>query len=208
MSIARILDSGRKRRSADLTAMVQALFFLGGDLGGCIIVTIELRNPHQCSVVQRAGSLLTTGREDSLLRERPHELRIYIRIVFSSSFRASESPVWRTTPHNPGNSDDKGSETQIGSAFFRAVLNFGEAQSKGSCQVLRFYKANEIAEFVSIQIRHGPKLERVLLPREDVISLNRLLPNRGNAIVDRGPDVEIDRMQRPMIHQDSDRAVL
>ena len=52
MRIARILDSGRKRRSADLTPMVQALFFLVRDLGGCIIVTIELLNPHQCSVVQ------------------------------------------------------------------------------------------------------------------------------------------------------------
>ena len=33
MRIARILDSGRKRRSADLTPMVQALFFLVRDLG-------------------------------------------------------------------------------------------------------------------------------------------------------------------------------
>ena len=41
MRIARILDSGRKRRSADLTPMVQALFFLVPDLGDCIIVTIE-----------------------------------------------------------------------------------------------------------------------------------------------------------------------
>ena len=55
-----------------LLSDVQALFFLGGNLGGCII-TIEPPNPHQCSVVQRAGSLWSTGREDSLLRERPHE---------------------------------------------------------------------------------------------------------------------------------------
>jgi hypothetical protein len=47
MRIARILGSGRKRRSADLTPMVQALFFLVRDLGVCIIVTIELLNPHQ-----------------------------------------------------------------------------------------------------------------------------------------------------------------
>ena len=57
MRIARILDSRRKRRSADLTPMVQALFFLVRDLGGCIIVTIELLNPHQCSVVQRTRFL-------------------------------------------------------------------------------------------------------------------------------------------------------
>ena len=47
MRIARILGSERKRRSADLTPMVQALFFLVRDLGVCIIVTIELLNPHQ-----------------------------------------------------------------------------------------------------------------------------------------------------------------
>src|SRR2546422_761788 len=57
MRIARILGSGRKRRSADLTPTVQALFFLVRDLGGCIIVTIELLNPHQCRVVQRARFL-------------------------------------------------------------------------------------------------------------------------------------------------------
>ena|SRR5882724_12888889 len=57
MRIARILGSGRKRRSADLTPTVQALFFLVRDLGGCIIVTIELLNPHQCSVVQRTRFL-------------------------------------------------------------------------------------------------------------------------------------------------------
>src|SRR5882724_7409443 len=57
MRIARILHSGRKRRSADLTPMVQALFFLVRDLAGCIIVTIELLNPHQYSVVQRARFL-------------------------------------------------------------------------------------------------------------------------------------------------------
>src|SRR5437899_12651889 len=96
MRIARILGSGRKRRSADLTPMVQALFFLVRDLGGCIIVTIELLNPHQCRVVQRARFL--------------HPLYIYMRSscgrspqeriscpvggpipVFSSSCRASES---------------------------------------------------------------------------------------------------------------------
>ena len=76
------------------------------------------------------------------------------------------------------------------------------------CRPLRCYKPYEIAEFVGIQIRNGPKLKRVLLPGEDVIPLNRSLPNRGNTVVDRGPDVEIDRMQRPMIHQDSDCAVL
>ena len=37
--------------------MVQALFFLVRDLGGCIIVTIELLNPLQCSVVQRTRFL-------------------------------------------------------------------------------------------------------------------------------------------------------
>ena len=53
MRIARILHSGRKRRSADLTPIVQALFFLVPDLAGCIIVTIELLNPHQCSIGPR-----------------------------------------------------------------------------------------------------------------------------------------------------------
>jgi hypothetical protein len=47
--------------------------------------------------------------------------------VFSSSCRASESPVRRSTIHSPDNSGNKASETQS-SAFFRAVLNFGEAQ--------------------------------------------------------------------------------
>src|SRR5713101_1408832 len=42
--IARILDSGRKR-------------FLVRDLEGCIVVTIELLNPHRCSVVQRTRFL-------------------------------------------------------------------------------------------------------------------------------------------------------
>ena len=62
MRIARILGSGRKRRSADLTPMVQALFFLVRDLGGCIIVTIELLNPHQRrGREKRPGSSILIG---------------------------------------------------------------------------------------------------------------------------------------------------
>ena len=91
MKIVRILYSGRKRRSADLTPMVQALFFLVGDLGGCIIVTIELLNPHQCSVVQRARFLY------------PYiyaELMIYMRSSCGRSPQErtvvpAKSPVWR-----------------------------------------------------------------------------------------------------------------
>jgi hypothetical protein len=99
--IARILDSGRKRRSADLTPMVQALFFLVRDLEGCIIVTIELLNPHRCGVVQRTrfpSIYMIYAIYAQLVRAFPAGENFApcgpIQ-VFSSSCLASESPDFR-----------------------------------------------------------------------------------------------------------------
>src|SRR5882672_5935054 len=96
MRIARILDSGRKRRSADLTPMVQALFFLVPDLAGCIIVTIELLKIRTNVASAQGARFLHPYIYAQLVRAFPSEISPCGPIqVFSSSCRVRESPDFR-----------------------------------------------------------------------------------------------------------------
>ena len=74
--------------------------------------------------------------------------------------------------------------------------------------VLGCDETHKFAKLFHIQIRDGPKLEAIFLPRKHVVSLNCLNRNRGGAFPGRGPDEEIDDMQFSAVHQHGDRSIL
>src|ERR1700756_1972355 len=65
----------------------------------------------------------------------------------------------------------------------------------------------KIAKLSGIQIRYGAKFKTILLPREKVIALNCLHPDRRASAIFRGPHIQINDVKRAAINEHGNFAV-